>query len=141
MIQIDVVSVTDILDHIKSKSDHLNTVITSKNVYSIEDEQALVERIVELIIQAMIDIGSHVLARQFSIRPKSYAEVFLLLKDNKVITNTLYNKIEGLSGLRNLLVHDYFTIEFNILKKNSYELVTDSKNFINEINRWLKSNR
>jgi uncharacterized protein YutE (UPF0331/DUF86 family) len=46
-----------------------------------------VERDVEVIIQGMIDIGNHILAKKFIIRPKSFAEVFLFLHEKKIISN------------------------------------------------------
>ncbi|MFQ5791803.1 MAG: DUF86 domain-containing protein [Acidobacteriota bacterium] len=69
------------------------------------------ERCLEVIIQAMLDIGNHIISdRQFR-RPHRYDEIFEILGDNGVIDPGLAHKLRGLSGLRNILAHAYLDID------------------------------
>jgi uncharacterized protein YutE (UPF0331/DUF86 family) len=69
------------------------------------DEWAL-ERGLQLAAQALFDVGNHVLAGAFGVRPRDYAEVPPELARKGVITDALARRLEGLAGFRNLLVHD-----------------------------------
>src|SRR3712207_3394658 len=65
------------------------------------------ERGLQLAAQAVFDIGNHVLVGAFGSRPFEYADVAPQLRDRAVISAELEQRLRGLAGFRNLLVHDY----------------------------------
>lgn len=77
------------------------------------------ERNLHLVIEALIDIGNHIISDRGYPKPETYAEVFYILREKQVIHETLFNDIDGMTSFRNLLVHDYLKID----RKQVYQLL------------------
>ncbi|WP_016949548.1 DUF86 domain-containing protein [Anabaena sp. PCC 7108] len=76
-------------------------------------QQLIVERLLQLMTQAAIDINDHILSK---LKPgKSYTnfEAFIELGKYQIITPELAKQIAPSSGLRNRLVHEYDDIDPN----------------------------
>ncbi|BAS27411.1 type VII toxin-antitoxin system HepT family RNase toxin [Limnochorda pilosa] len=71
------------------------------------DLQDVVERNLELVIQACLDLGIHVLADRASAPPETHRAVFRLLVDEGVVDPELGGRLEAMAGFRNRLVHEY----------------------------------
>jgi uncharacterized protein YutE (UPF0331/DUF86 family) len=109
-----------------------------KKKYSIDDlnsevhiQWALRYGLLESI-QIIIDIACHVVSKFNLASPKSYSECLRILAKEKYISHSLSENLEGLAGLRNLLVHEYITIDTSKL----YGLLNnleDLRNFAKEI--------
>lgn len=72
-------------------------------------KQAIVERLLERIINRAIDVNQH-LVTELSIEeppPKSYKETFLKLTEFKIYPQKFAENISMSVGTRNALVHDY----------------------------------
>ena len=69
------------------------------------------ERYLQLAIEALLDIGNHLLARRGLERPETYADVFRLLCEADLLSEALLEESIGMAGFRNLLVHDYMRLE------------------------------
>lgn len=63
------------------------------------------ERCLEVVVQAMLDIGNHIISDRQLRRPARYDEIFEILGENGVIGRGLAARLRGLAGLRNMLVH------------------------------------
>jgi len=89
----------------------------------IEDPfiHGLAERYLHLSIEALIDIGNHVISDQKFKKPETYAEIFEILFKNGIIPKTLYLKISDMPAFRNVLVHDYLDIDHGIVYKTLQE--------------------
>ena len=75
-----------------------------------EDSVALAERHLQIAIQSVIDIGHHVIADMDLGLPGDYKDVFRILARNQVISRELGEKLESMTGMRNILVHDYLQV-------------------------------
>lgn len=75
------------------------------------DACALAERHLQIAIQAAIDIGHHIVADMDLGLPQDYKDVFRILAKNDVVTEELGRKLELMTGMRNILVHDYLQID------------------------------
>lgn len=76
--------------------------------------QAVMERVrynFIVVLQACIDISSHIAARQGNRAPASYGDCFKVLEEVKVIDPTLSGAMQRLVGLRNVLVHLYWRVD------------------------------
>ncbi len=69
------------------------------------------ERYLQLAIEALLDIGNHLLAERGLARPETYADVFRLLSEAGLLSKPLFEESVGMAGFRNLLVHDYMRLE------------------------------
>ncbi len=89
------------------------------------------ERLFQLIVDAAIDINTHIiLESDFSV-PNDYQSTFINLAENKIFPMEFALKIAPSVGLRNLIVHKYGKVD---LKR----MVNDIKNEIGEYLEYLK---
>ena len=69
------------------------------------------ERALQIAAEAIFDLGHHILAGRGLDVPATYREVLPALARAGVIDTALLSRLEGLAGLRNILVHDYVVVE------------------------------
>ncbi len=63
------------------------------------------------IIEACIDIASHLVSVYNFQRPEMYAEFFDVLGKNKLLNEDLSNDLSDMARFRNLLVHSYAQVD------------------------------
>ena len=74
-------------------------------------EQHAVERELQIVIEACLDIGHHVIAREGLRRPNDYRDVFGVLHESGIIETELGRRLEKMASFRNRLVHGYIDVE------------------------------
>jgi uncharacterized protein YutE (UPF0331/DUF86 family) len=74
-------------------------------------EQHAVERELQIVIEACLDIGHHVIAREGLRRPGDYRDVFKVLREAGIIEANLGYRLEDMASFRNRLVHGYLEVE------------------------------
>lgn len=85
---------------------------TKMDVFLSDDDlQDIVERNLQLAIEAILDIGQHIIASSAWEPVEEYADVFTLLYQHGVLSDALFSRVRGMAGFRNLLVHEYTTID------------------------------
>jgi uncharacterized protein YutE (UPF0331/DUF86 family) len=67
-------------------------------------------------IQSTIDLATHVVASEGLGIPDTIRGNFVLLENAKIITKTLSKKMQSMVGFRNIAIHDYQTLDVDILK-------------------------
>ncbi len=63
------------------------------------------------IIEACIDISTHIVAAKMFGRIEEYREIFHVLGQRRVLDKDLALRLEDMAGFRNLLVHRYGNID------------------------------
>ncbi len=126
------------LERIKLLEENIKELIEFKKRTTLDDiqsdkskEWALRYGFVETI-QIMIDIACHLVSKYNLGNPSTYSECIELLEKYAYIDENLSIKLIGMVGLRNILIHEYLTIEKNKL----YDLlnnVSDIRDFIQKI--------
>jgi len=76
---------------------------------------------VERACQAAIDLAMHVVAAEHLGMPHSQADAFRLLADADALERTLSERMIGMCGFRNVLVHQYQELEVDILHQVATE--------------------
>ncbi len=79
------------------------------------DMQDIVLHNLQLAIQGCIDIGSHVISDEGWGVAGSLNEIFYILQKKGVIQAEMVEKMISMVGFRNILVHEYETINFDIV--------------------------
>lgn len=87
-------------------------------------------------IQIVIDVSCHLIAKYNLGNPASYSECIDLLKKYEYIDEHLADKLYGMIGLRNILVHEYILVEADKLY-NLLDNVVDFKEFADKIGEFV----
>lgn len=80
-------------------------------------EWSAVERNLQLALECAIDVGEMLIATRGWPRPEENRDVFRVLGENGVLDEDLAARMMRAAGLRNLLVHQYGTIDRDKLAK------------------------
>lgn len=99
----------------------------------------IVEKGLEILIQNLLDIGAHLLASQIKNDWEDYGEVILKLGKHRVIPQAFSDKIKGMAGLRNILIHEYLKIDLDKLFDYLKYRLEDFVLFIQYIRAYQKS--
>lgn len=73
-----------------------------------------VERLLELLIEVAVDVVSHELAER-DVTPESYRDAFGRAGDAELLPRALADRLRDAAGLRNVLVHMYDEIDYDIV--------------------------
>ena len=96
-------------EYLKSLREHGKT---SKD--ELQDSDVLltfVERKLQLAAQVCIDLGNHLISYFGFETPKDYKEIFQILAKEGVISKDLSSNMKRMAGFRNILVHDYLSVD------------------------------
>src|SRR3989344_6940260 len=69
------------------------------------------QHLLQISIEIIIDIGSHILAEKFSINPKTYADVIATLGEEDIVDQKFAAEQAEMAKFRNMLVHYYDNID------------------------------
>ena len=94
------------------------------------------ERNLQLAAQSCIDLANHFIA-DFGFRvPLTYAESFVVLREEGIISPDLAEAMQKITGFRNILVHDYLEIDQQIVYATLSKL-QDFQEFVNSVHRTM----
>ena len=94
-----------------------------------------------IAVEAVLIIGTHILSRiPQNGKKKDYTQVILSLADYNILPKDFSQKIKGMAGYRNRLVHLYWKIEPKELLSVIKEDLSDFEKFINYIEKFLQNN-
>jgi uncharacterized protein YutE (UPF0331/DUF86 family)/predicted nucleotidyltransferase len=97
-----------------------------------------VERLVQLIIQALLDLGLMVIAALGGRRPEAYSEIGVVLRELNVIGDEEALMMKSMAGLRNLLVHAYRVVDRDKVVEFAERLKTDAPRLTSRILRGVE---
>ena len=133
LVLLKIESITHCLNRIEQKLP--NTVAALKNNYDLQD---IISVNLERAVQLSIDTGLHILSEDFHIRPSSMGEVFSELAEQKVISVELGESLKKAVGFRNISVHEYQKIDWDIVYSIATKHMMDFKDYIRCIAAFIK---
>jgi uncharacterized protein YutE (UPF0331/DUF86 family) len=104
---------------------------------SFRDEWA-VERGLQLGAEIVFDIGNHILSAHFGVSAADYEDIVLQLAVNGVIDSALRERLRGLGGFRNILVHGYLRVDRERVLDALARAPGDFADFAAAIRHWLE---
>ncbi len=103
--------------------------------------QRFVERTVHLACECCLDIAAHVISRLGLREPRDNKDLFVVLHENKIISEAVQTAMVKMAKFRNIIVHDYARIEpevvLGILKIN----LSDFNPFAREIITYMDTHK
>lgn len=98
----------------------------------------IVERNLEVAAQCCIDICHRIISVTKTKKPSDYYEAILLMGELGVLEAEFARKLAPIAGFRNILVHEYVTIDWDQVYKYLNEL-DDLILFSENIRYWLQN--
>ena len=101
------------------------------------EKQWAVEHGWQLAIQTLLDIGSHILVEEGERNINNYTDVIRQLGRKGIVPKEFSKSIEGMAGLRNILVHEYVDVDLDVITKILQNKLEDFEKFISFIREYL----
>jgi uncharacterized protein YutE (UPF0331/DUF86 family) len=101
------------------------------------DNQLLVERLIELLVEFASDINSYLLVELYQTPPDTYATSFSEASKQGLISSPLAQKLSKSAGMRNILVHQYLEVEHEVVYSAIPKAITQYQQYIKEITLFL----
>ena len=117
------------------KLDRLRTYIADlephagKSATEVEEDAYEIERLLELIVQVSVDLVTHDLAER-SVVPETYRDAFRRAGDEGLLPTDLAASLADAAGLRNILVHIYEQIDYEIVAASIERAIVDAARLI-----------
>lgn len=118
--------------------DHLHFFYSKKDWTTFSDKLVL-ERVVHIVIEAMIDIGNSVIDGFVMRDPGGYEDIINILIDEKVIKDKDGESLKVVIPLRKMVVRDYTKIDHQTMKQVFRENSDALMSFVPSIKHYLKN--
>ena len=125
-----------IIYYLKRITSHSN--ISLVEFLENEDSKDIVMHNLFMVLQNIIDIGTHIISDEGMEEPDYMSDIPDILAKENVIENELVKPLKSMIGLRNIIAHEYGDIDFNIIYKIIKENISDINNFIDNIIKYYK---
>lgn len=116
------------------------TKISLEDYLANEDYQDIVERNFQVAIQTCIDIANYIIAQENLSVPEQEENIFITLSKGAILSDELGEKIKGLVGFRNILVHEYLGIDHSLVYEILQNKLSDFDDFAKAIVTFLENN-
>jgi len=114
--------------------------ISYKEFHSNSDNFRIAFYDLHRALEAVMEIGSHILSRIPGARPTSYKDIPRLLEKHKIIpADSATNQLEKMAGYRNRMVHFYGEITEEEIYGIIQEELEDFHKFLTHINGILRT--
>lgn len=103
---------------------------------TVRENHYAVERLIQLIVESMMDILLHRLASTGVVGPETYAEVVVQAGEHGLISRELADSLRLAGRMRNLLVHGYEGIDLTKMEQALPIIFRDGERFVREVGQW-----
>ena len=98
-----------------------------------------VERGLQLAAEIVFDVGNHILSAHFAVTAQDYEDILTQLAAQGVLDPALRERLKGLGGFRNILVHGYLVLDSDRVAAVLSRAPGDFSDFIDAVRRWLST--
>ena len=106
-----------------------------------DDNPAIAESYLRRSLEAIFDIGRHIIAKTAGKGIVEYKEIASALGDRGVITKQLAERLRLMAGYRNRLVHFYHEVNDKELYLITKSNLADIEDFVKEMRTFMESYR
>jgi len=111
--------------------------LSLKEFLSDKDNYAICEHHLRRALEGVLSLATHILSRLPIEKPKNYTDALIKLGEAKVIPFEFAQKIKGMAGYRNRLVHLYWEVTPEEIYEKLQE-IRDFEKFCEYILKYLK---
>ena len=112
---------------------------TPANAQQLEEDFDLQDILIlnlQRAVQISTDIATSILAESPAV-PSTMAEAFLLLHKQGMLSENVARKLAKSVGLRNIAVHEYTNLNWNVVYAVAHTHIEDFAEFGREISAWV----
>jgi uncharacterized protein YutE (UPF0331/DUF86 family) len=102
--------------------------------------QSMTRYAMQTAIQCVIDIANHLLIGGDLEQPSDSRSAILGLGRHDILSQDFAQELAGMSGLRNVIVHRYMTVDDELIYQFLQKCVTDFETFSQHIVDYLQAN-
>ncbi|MBS7637467.1 DUF86 domain-containing protein [Candidatus Bathyarchaeota archaeon] len=96
------------------------------------------ERYLQVSIECVIDIGNEIISLLQLKRPERYGDVPSILAEAGIIPEDFESVMASMIGFRDLLIHDYASINLELVYEFLQTKISDFEIFSRYIAKWLE---
>jgi uncharacterized protein YutE (UPF0331/DUF86 family) len=89
--------------------------ITARRYAADWKTQRIAERTLQLMVELCLDVANHYISDKRFRRPIGYADHFLVLRENGILSARLAARMMKMAKFRNLIVHNYDKVDSVII--------------------------
>lgn len=98
--------------------------------------RAIGERYFEKIIEGVVDLAFYIIKEKNLKQPEEDKQAFEILSKEKIISESLADKLKDAKGMRNILAHEYGRIDNELVFHSLVEeLIPDVQEFIKALEK------
>ena len=98
----------------------------------------IAEKGLEILIQNLFDIGAHILASEVRNDWDDYGDIIVKLGQHGIIPMEFSERIQGMAGLRNILIHEYLRVDIPRIYDYLQNRLGDFTQFMAYIQQYLE---
>lgn len=121
------------VDRIRSKRG-----FTHEELLQNHDLQDILSVNLQRAVQLSVDIALHILSDLSATLPDTMGAAFIALREHVVISERTGNALRSSVGLRNVAVHDYVAVNWQIVQDVVDGHVEVFVDFMREVEGWLR---
>ncbi|MGS2779284.1 type VII toxin-antitoxin system HepT family RNase toxin [Robertmurraya sp. GLU-23] len=108
-----------------------------KNEWSTALEQAALERLTQMMIESILDVGNAMIDGFIMRDPGSYEDIIDILEDEKVISIDMSQDLKVMVQYRKTLVQDYTRIDHEDVKNTFSRILPSIKQVSESVRQYL----
>lgn len=97
------------------------------------------ERGLQLGAEIIFDIGNHILSAHYGVSAQDYEDIIAQLAARGVVDVSMRDRLKGLGGFRNILVHGYLRVDRDRVNQALAKAPADFSDFSRYVRTWLKT--
>jgi len=110
-----------------------------KNEWNTDLEQAALERLTQMMIESILDVGNAMIDGFIMRDPGSYEDIIDILEDEKVISTDMSQDLKVMVQYRKTLVQNYTRIDHEDVK-NTFSMILPSIKLVSDSVRQYLTN-
>lgn len=99
--------------------------------------QRIVERTLQMMIELCADVANHVISDNGLRTPETYADTFRVLAENAIVTSEQLAVMEKMAKFRNIVVHQYESVDAEIVILVLRRHLNDFSEFSNSVVQFI----
>ncbi len=124
-----------------------NYVNLLKEIVKIKKEQYVLdykakyasERLLQISIECILDIGNHIISRLALGKPQTYKEIIEILVKHEILPVKIKEKMVKIVAFRNRLVHRYSNLEPTMIYEKIHQAIQDFSEFAKQIEKMVEN--